>query len=181
MPAGNGTCAADTEYALRSEETQLRILESLRRIIRAVDLHSKRLAAACNITGPQLICLMVISRHGRITTTGLARAVHLSASTVVGIVDRLAAKGLVVRARDTIDRRVVFVGATNAGEELLRQAPSPIQETFRTALHRLPSDAQETMAVVLERVVRLMEAQAIPAAPILEPGALDADVPGGAS
>ena len=36
----------------------LRVFQSLRRIIRAVDLHSRKLSAQHRITGPQLMCLL---------------------------------------------------------------------------------------------------------------------------
>ena len=75
--------------------TDARILQSLRRMSRAVDLHSRRLAQACNLTGPQLVCLLEVSANGPISVARLAQEVHLSASTVVGILDRLDVKGLV--------------------------------------------------------------------------------------
>jgi DNA-binding MarR family transcriptional regulator len=151
----------------------LRVLRALRRIMRSVEQYSRQLAATSQITAPQLICLMEIAGSGPMTATAISRAVHLSPSTVVGILDRLAEKGWVVRDRDTDDRRVIHVSVTERGRMLLQHAPSPLQRTLAEALNGLPELEQATIALSLERVVALMEAQKIDAAPILTTGPID--------
>ncbi len=53
----------------------LRILQALRRIIRAVDIHSHKLSTQHKITGPQLACLMIIEEGGPLTSSNLAKKV----------------------------------------------------------------------------------------------------------
>lgn len=183
IPATNAETLGDGETAqdgtglgakpagpVQSERFDLRVVQALRRIIRAVDLHSRKLSAQYQITGPQLICLLTIDEFGPITLSALARRVHLNPSTVLGIVDRLSAKGFVQRARDTRDRRLVRISLTDAGRALTIDAPSPLQETLATAMSGLPEEQQETIARSLERIVELMEVRHIDAAPILETG-----------
>ena len=153
----------------------LRILRSLRGIIRSVDLYSRELAATNQITAPQLVCLLHAVNRGPVTATGIGRAVHLSPSTVVGILDRLEEKGLIERHRSEEDRRQVQVRATLAGMELARQAPSPLQQTLARALNGLPELEQATIALALERVVTLMEAPPLDYAPILTTGPISTD------
>jgi DNA-binding MarR family transcriptional regulator len=153
----------------------LRILRALRRIMRSVEQYSRQLSISSHITTPQLICLMEIAASGPVTATGLSRAVHLSPSTVVGIIDRLEEKGWVARERNKTDRRVVHVAATERGRKLLEQAPSPLQQTLATALNGLPELEQATIALSLERIVDLMEAQGIDASPILTTGPIIPD------
>lgn len=148
----------------------LRVLRALRRIMRCVDLYSKQLTASEQITVPQLICLLTLQERGSLTATALSREVHLSPSTVVGIIDRLEDKGLVSRERGTADRRVVQVAVTPKGAALCAKAPSPLQATLARALNGLPELEQATIALSLERVVELMEAQHLDCAPILESG-----------
>lgn len=150
----------------------LRIIQSLRRIIRAVDLHSRKLSMQHNITGPQLACLLIIGEHGPLTASSLAREVYLSPSTIVGILDRLEQKELVVRKRDSGDRRVVNVAITSRGRKLVDLAPSPLQETMARALQDLPEIEQVSIIMSLEKIVSLMEAEDIDAAPVLETGSL---------
>ena len=146
----------------------LRILRALRRIIRGVDLYSKHLDATDRITAPQLVCLLFLANNGPVTATAISREVQLSASTVVGIIDRLEEKGLIARERSREDRRLVRVSVTAAGAELARRAPSPLQQTLANALNELPELEQATIALSLERVVQLMEAPEVDASPILE-------------
>lgn len=151
----------------------LRILRSLRRIIHSVDLYSKQLAATNQITAPQLICLLHVVNNGPVSATTIGREVHLSPSTVVGILDRLEEKGLVERQRSREDRRIVRITATREGIELTKKAPSPLQQTLANTLSELPELEQATIALSLERIVSLMEAPEVDAAPILATGPLN--------
>jgi DNA-binding MarR family transcriptional regulator len=149
---------------------ELRVLQSLRRIIRAVEIHSRKLAQNHNITGPQLACLLALREEGPLTTTLLAQKVYLSPSTIVGIVDRLEEKGLVSRQRGSKDRRRVQTCLTQAGERLVESAPSSLQDTLAEALRGLPELEQVSITLALEKVVDLMEARRIEASPVLETG-----------
>jgi DNA-binding MarR family transcriptional regulator len=141
----------------------LRILRALRRITRAVALHSRQLSAVSNITAPQLICLRAIVDHGPLTATAISREIHVSASTVVGILDRLEDKGLIHRERGREDRRIVFVSATETGVALARGTPSPLQQKLADALNELPELEQATITLSLERIVDLMESGGVAA------------------
>ncbi len=149
---------------------ELRILQSLRQMIRAIEIHSRKLTQTCQITGPQLSCLLALREHGELTTTTLANTLYLSPSTVVGIVDRLEEKGLVSRRRSNQDRRQVQIAITAAGRELTSSTPSPLQETLVESLRALPESEQIAITQALEKVVDLMQARKIDAAPMLETG-----------
>lgn len=95
---------------------------------------------------------------------------HLSASTLVGVLDRLEAKGLVTRTRDHVDRRRIHVEATTLGEHRERHAPEPLQGHLERQLEELSEREQTSIAQVLEHLVVLMEAQHIEAPPVLASG-----------
>lgn len=163
----------DSEYpAVPSTSYDLRVLQSLRRIIRAVDLHSRKLSMQHNITGPQLACLLAVNEHGPLTVSSLAREIHLSPSTIVGIIDRLEQKAMVLRRRSSQDRRVINIEITSKGMALVRSAPSPLQDTLAKALQGLPEIEQISIVSSLEKIVKLMEAEGIDAGPILVTGSL---------
>ncbi|MDD3813529.1 MAG: MarR family transcriptional regulator [Desulfocapsaceae bacterium] len=149
---------------------ELRILQSIRRIIRAIEIHSHKLVQGYEITGPQLACLLALAKGGPLTITQLAGRLYLSPSTIVGIVDRLADKGLAVRQRGSKDRRQVQVCVTEGGETLLASAPSPLQETLGESLKNLPELEQVSITLAFEKVVDMMEARKIEASPVLEVG-----------
>lgn len=154
---------------------ELQILQALRRIIRAVDIHSRKLAAQYGITGPQLVCLATLCDDGAMTGAELSRRVYVSASTITGIIDRLEQRGYVERKRDDIDRRRVLLHATPEGYKLAYRAPSPLQDKLMERLHELPDLERAAIGMSLERVVELMEARDLDASPILTTGEMSDD------
>jgi len=151
------------------ESCGFRVLSAIRRIIRAVDIHSRKLHNEFDITTPQMICIYELSRNDGITLSQLSAAVNIGISTVNGIVDRLELKGLLTRQRSHRDRRKVLLGLTEAGRKVTRQAPSLLQDKLSNALQNLPELEQVTIAMSLERVVTLMEAEHLATSPNLVP------------
>ena len=134
-----------------------RIVRSLRKIIQSVGTYSKKLASLYKVTGPQLSCLLAVKEFETITASQISREIHVSLSTVVGILDRLEEKGLVSRERDQKDRRRVYVSLTDKGQELADTAPPPLQDKLTEALHQQSELEQSTIALALERIVQLMD------------------------
>ncbi len=151
------------------EKYGIRVLRALRRIIRAVDIHSRKLNNEFHITAPQLICLYSLAQHGNMTLSDLAKEVNLGTSTVNGIVDRLEEKQYLTRTRSSEDRRKVVLAITEAGREITRQAPMLLQDRLSASLRSLPELEQATITLSLERIVELMEAEHLDASPNLLP------------
>lgn len=135
-----------------------------------MDIYSHHLAVECGVTVPQLSCLIRVVENGPMPLKKLAEAADLSASTTVGIVDRLEKKGLVQRERSTTDRRVVLISATEEGRILAAGSPSPLQDKLSAALDVLPELEKAAIALSLERIVELMQIGGVDAAPILDTG-----------
>ena len=150
-----------------SSEFEEDVLRALRRITRAVDLHSRHLSTTFGLTGPQLVCLRVIAGQGPVSPSLLAREVALSQATITGIVDRLCSRQLVTRSRNSPDRRVVMVEITPAGTALIEAAPSPLQERFVERLHALSPEEQARVRETLVKIVEMMDGEGIEAAPVL--------------
>lgn len=151
-----------TEWALED-----RIVAAIRRIIRAVDVHSRKLVDEFGLTGPQLATLQEATRLGPVSPGALARSVHLSAATMTGILARLEKRGLVARARGTADRRRVEVTVTDAGREAIARAPSLLQERFLRELAALEDWERHMMLASLQRIASMMDAEDLDAAPHL--------------
>lgn len=146
------------------------VLLSLRRITRAIDLYSKQLASRYKLTGPQLVCLRQLYASGPTTPSALARAVSLSQGTISGILDRLERQALVVRRRSSEDKRRVDVELTVEGRKRAESSPSPLHETFARRLAELPGEDQVAIDQMLRRIVVLMEADDLDAAPMMTTG-----------
>lgn len=145
---------------------QQSIVEALRRIIRAVELHSRKLEDEHGLTGPQLAALQAIA-SGSSSPSEVAQAIHLSAGTVSGILARLERRGLVERGPSARDRRRVELRLSELGTRVLERAPSLLQDRFRDELARLEEWEQHLLLASLQRIASMMDAGGLDAAPHL--------------
>ena len=129
----------------------------LRRITRAIDLNSKKLSSETSLTAPQVVSLIAVYHHGALTLAEIAEQVHLSSSTMVGIIDRLEAKNLVIRERSKTDRRQVLIRITDEGQKMAKKSPLPLQEELIKSLSKLPEAQQRNLAKALELLVKMLD------------------------
>ena len=148
------------------------LLVSLRKIMRAADLHSQKLMKESGLTAPQLLVMQAIEREGAPSTSTLARQISVSQATMTRIIDRLERAGLVKREKSTTDKRVINVGLTDAGRTKLESAPEPLQAEFLREFRKLEDWEQQMLKSSLSRIARMMDAQDIDAAPILQTGSI---------
>jgi len=146
------------------------LLVSMRKIIQAIDIHSRTLNKRFGLTGPQLVVLLEIYQRGQVSITPLSKATSLSQATVTDITKRLAVKGLIDRKKREDDRRAVSLFLTEAGIEVMKDLPSPLQETFTNRFSTLEDWEQMMILSAFERVVSLMSAEKIDASPIMFTG-----------
>ena len=149
------------------------VLVLLRRVIRATDLHSKKLSKTSGLTAPQLLILKTLRETQDLTVGEVAKRVSLSQATVTTIVDRLERGEYVYRERSTTDKRKVHVYLTEKAMQSLVDAPRPLQDSFIRQFQDLHDWEQTMILSSLERVAFMMDAQHIDAAPVLDIGALD--------
>ncbi len=162
---------ADTADIFVSSQSD-RVLISIRQIIRAVDIQSKRLVRQTGLSSPQLIVLRAIDELGEVTTRVLSRHVSLSQPTVTTILDRLEANGLVERYRSQKDRRVVHSKLTREGSKTLRTAPPLLQEAFTDAFDALPEKRRTDIVSAVNDLAQMMRADDIDASPVLTTAAM---------
>lgn len=146
------------------------ILIALRRIIRAVDLRSKRLVKETGLTAPQLVVLRALNQHGSLKPSTLAREVSLSQPTITAILDRLERAELVQRVRNPDDRRAVLAQLTDKGMATATSAPELLQSGFLRSFRELESWEQHMLIASLQRIAELMDAADVDASPILDAG-----------
>lgn len=149
------------------------VIIALRRVIRAVDLHSRDLAASHGLTGPQAL-LMKALQHGKLSAGELASRVSLSQGTVTDILNRLEKRGTIMRLRDAADRRRVLVELTPRGLALLEESPPLLQEQFIQRFSRLEEWEQTQLLASLQRIASMMDAVDIDASPVLSSGSVRA-------
>ncbi|KEA62755.1 putative regulatory protein associated with the ectoine operon [Marinobacterium lacunae] len=153
----------------RSQE----VLVLLRQIIRVTDMHDKQLSRMTGLTMPQLMTMQTLDAEGPITIGVLAKKMNLAQATVTSILDRLELKGLVRRERSQSDKRKVLACPTQEGLELMKSAPTTLQDRFVDKFSHLKEWEQSMIIAALEHVSGLLDADQIDAAPMLDIGALD--------
>ena len=150
-----------------------KVLRSIRQVIRATDLHSRHVTKISGLTSSQLILLKVVREQTASTIGEIANTISLSQATLTSILDRLEVGGYVYRERSSQDKRKVQVRITEAGRELLKKAPEPLQDTFIRQFSALKDWGRSMIQSSLQRVAEMMNADAIDASPVLDVGSLD--------
>ncbi|WP_372765811.1 MarR family winged helix-turn-helix transcriptional regulator [Pseudoalteromonas sp.] len=144
------------------------LLVSIRKVIRAIDLHSKQLNKSSGLTGPQLLIMQEIARIKGVTAGAVAKEINLSAATVTNILDRLESRGLIERVRSKEDKRRVSLFLTDIGRTSLIDAPQPLQEHFIQNFCALEQWEQSLLLSSMQRIATMMDASDLDAAPMLE-------------
>ena len=143
---------------------------ALRRITRAIDLHSKKLQRETGLTTSQLLVLEAVVKLETSTPSNIAKEVQLSQATVTNLVDRLERNGLVLRRKSIADKRAVEVHLTEQGRHMVELAPEPLQTGFLREYRKLERWEQHQLIASVQKIAVLMDAEDIDASPILTTG-----------
>ncbi|MFD2015420.1 MarR family winged helix-turn-helix transcriptional regulator [Vibrio olivae] len=148
------------------------VLVAIRQIIRAIDLHSKKLSKESGLTGPQLILMRSIRELGQVTIKELSKNTNMSQATATTILDRLERNELVQRIRSQTDKRKVHAHLTDKGRTLLEEAPLPLQHSFVNNFQKLEEWEQSLLLSSVQRISSMMNAEDYDVAPMLEIGSI---------
>ncbi len=96
---------------------------------RAVTQLYQPLLAPLGLTYPQYLVLLVLWEEDGASVRRLCQRLYLDSGTLTPLLSRLAAAGLVRRARSTRDARVVDIHLTAAGKKL-KQAARAVPEAL---------------------------------------------------
>jgi len=135
------------------------IMQSLRRIFKAIQDYSHEVSGKFGITGPQLWALKTLFQNESLSLTDLSERMYLHPSTITGVIDRLEKKGYVKRNRDKVDRRVIYVQLTDEGKRLAKRAPNPAQGKMIYGLKGLKKGELNLIYDSVQKLVGIMEAQ----------------------
>lgn len=155
--------------SIRSEDA----LIALRQIQRKTEQASKTLAAQVKLTPSQLLVMQILAERGETSAGDVSKLTQLKHATITSLVDKLVARGLLMRRRCEEDRRRVWLTLLPEGQSVITSSPDLLQDTFQTRFESLPDWHQAMLVSSLERVAALLDAEDLEAAPILDVGALD--------
>jgi MarR family transcriptional regulator, organic hydroperoxide resistance regulator len=98
-----------------------------------------------DISIPQFHALILLQEHGPRTLSDLAHDLCISAPSASSIVDRMEEHGYVVRARDSIDRRVVHVSISAEGRSVIEEIMGVKRDHSRRVLEVMTENELETV------------------------------------
>src|SRR3990167_4106309 len=133
----------------------LPIFQSLRRLQQAGEVHAKRLARFGGLTRLRVMVPEVLAGEARLTASDLSGRVSLTAATLSGMLDRLEERGLLQRQRDDQDRRRQWLLLSDAGRELVQQAPTLLPPEFRQRFAALKDWERHSLTAALLRAAEL--------------------------
>lgn len=147
----------------------LEILVNLRKIIRSINLESKRIEKQFGVSIPQLMSLQYLSeqKENKATASELKMHLKLNASTMSGIISRLEQKKLIARLVNPQDRRATFITLTPQGIELLEDPPTTLQEKLTARLSKLSPERIASLNEHIDLLVQIMDAEELDASPII--------------
>lgn len=145
------------------------VLINIRKILRSINLESKKIQKEFGISIPQLMCLDYLGELDDYKTTqgNIAKYMNLNSSTMSGIIDRLEAKGFVARLPNPNDKRTIFISLTSKGEKLLGTSPQLLHKRLSSRLEKLPKEKVKQINEALEVLVDSLDINQIQASPIL--------------
>jgi DNA-binding MarR family transcriptional regulator len=138
------------------------IIDDIRRVFYVLAGQSRKAEHETGLTGSQLSVVKMLDGSSPLMVSDLARRMYLHPATMVGLLDRLGAKGLVQRARSEKDRRVVHVFITDQGRELVRNSPEVVQGLLVKGLETLAEKKVKVISDGLEQIVNILGVQEDP-------------------
>ena len=128
----------------------LRLTQHMSQLFRA---HFGRL----DLTFPQALVLTALGDGEPVPISALAERTGSANSTVSGIVDRLEKLGLAKRERSTLDRRVIYVSATERYAELKQKTSTDVGSYFDSLLQDMCGEERALIASALQKLDAALE------------------------
>ena len=104
------------------------------------------------LTMPRLRVLFYLGRSGPVPVGQIATGLEISQPSATETLEKLVSKGLVERTADPSDRRIVLVGLTEPGKEMIDRP----WETRRAVLASALRDASPDERAAIERGLALL-------------------------
>lgn len=128
-----------------NDELSLQIVATLRSIAQEIDTYSRELWMKYGVTAPQIGVLRFLSVTKEATVTTVCAELHVTQQTMAGILQRLESRGLVVRKKDSIDRRKVILALTDEGTNFCQSLPNLLRDQFMERLMRLSAPRRQAI------------------------------------
>ena len=138
-------------------ENILSVEKSLRHIAGNIKQKGREILNNYTITPPQFIALQWLDELGDMTIGELSTKMYLAFSTTTDLVDRMEQKELVIRSRDTKDRRVVRVHLLEKGKQIITEVVEKRQGYLQDVVKDFDDSEVEVLSTLLLRMYQEMK------------------------
>jgi len=138
------------------ERFSQKMVTLLPQLIRGFARRESNYLSRGKITLPQLWVLEHLSRRNDCPMNELAQSLRISRPAATGLIDRLILQGLVCRAGDPHDRRMVRVNLTVKGRRVLANIWEQKRRMLMEVFGKIPSQDRAQYLSTLEQVVKIL-------------------------
>lgn len=129
------------------DENVVEIERYLRKIDYTIRRKGREILNDFNITVPQFTALQIlIYNNGGMTIGELSTKMDLACSTITDLIDRMEKSELVIRERDTKDKRVVNIIVLDKGLNVLKQVLEKRREYLARKLEGFSMEEKELLS-----------------------------------
>ena len=130
----------------------LPVLRHLTECYLQVDRTTTRQIEATGLTHPQFDVLVTLGDTDGLSCKALGEQTFITKGTLTSILDRLEAKGLVVRSRGVQDTRQIYCKLTPEGQALYERIFLPFVESVRPRIGVLSQQEQDQLVALLQKL-----------------------------
>jgi len=131
-----------------------RVFISFQKTADSLGLEVEQLLKPHGLTGTQYNVLRILrgAEPEGLACRGIGERMISHDPDMTRLLDRMEKRGLISRARQTNDRRVVKTRISSAGLLLLKNLDQPVRELHKRQFHHLPATRLKSLAELLEEV-----------------------------
>jgi len=109
------------------------------------------------VTLPQLFVLESLDKEGPEKMTALALAMRVTTAAMTGIVQRLVCQGYALRGYDDKDRRVIIIGLTPKGSNLLKRINEQRKQIINKVFSQMSEDDRMDYLRIMTKVNEIIK------------------------
>lgn len=164
MTSSSSRSNAQGFYSASHLEPEESVGYLMRKVMTSIRTQADAQLSTHDLTYAQWLPLFKISRCEQTTVASLARDLETDPASMTRALDRLEAKGLVVRERSTTDRRVVQLALTPDGQTVASRVPPVLADVLNAHLSDFSRDEWQMLLSLLRRMLVNGKAAETPAA-----------------
>jgi len=138
------------------DDSVIEIEALLRNVSTIIRKRGRDILSNFDVTPPQFDALLSLRDGGELTMGELCQKMYLACSTATDLIDRMERNGLILRERDTADRRVIRLKMTEKGQSVIEEVLRARKRYLSAVLGHVVSGDRERLIQSLDQLYSLM-------------------------